>query len=191
MRKLIMQQWMTLDGFVADPAGGLDFFSELGTDDNKYSDEDQLTMLRDRIDLILLGRNTYKIFVDFWPTDASRHEIITEQLNSTPKVIFSDTLTKATWGTWPDAEVASGNASEHVRRLKSLPGKDMILWGSISLCQLLMKDDLIDEYHIQVVPSLLGAGLKLFRDDGIPRKLKLQSSKQYPTGMVFLKYERA
>jgi dihydrofolate reductase len=187
MRKLIVEEWISLDGYAADRNGTTDFFP--ATDQNRYSDEDQLKFM-DSIDTILLGRKTYELFVDFWPTDKSRQEIIADKLNSIPKVVFSNTLTKAPWGSWPDAAVIAGDAVEAVRKLRQQKGKDIVLWGSISLAQALMKADLIDEYHIQIIPARLGAGRLLFPKEDENKELTLTGSKLYDaTGVMFLKYK--
>jgi dihydrofolate reductase len=187
MRKLIVEEWISLDGYAADRNGTTDFFP--ATEENRYSDEDQLKFL-DNIDTILLGRKTYELFVDFWPTAKSSQEIIADTLNRIPKVVLSNTLTKAPWGSWPDAAVIGGDAVEAVRKLKQQKGKDIVLWGSISVTQELMKADLIDEYHLQLIPVRLGAGRLLFPKEDLNKELTLIGSKVYDaTGVMFLKYE--
>jgi dihydrofolate reductase len=185
-----MQQWMSLDGYIAGPKGELDFFTNYTNNDDKYSDRDQLKMLEEKIDLIILGRNTYKLFVEFWPSEMSKSEVISERLNGTKKIIFSNSLKQAPWGGWPAAEVAPGDAVDNVRKLKSSPGKDIILWGSISLSQSLMHANLVDEYHIQLCPVILGAGRPLFLQGSEFRNLTLTSSKKYESGVVHLQYVR-
>jgi dihydrofolate reductase len=186
MRKLIVEEWISLDGYAADRNGTTDFFPS--TKENRYSDEDQLKFL-ESIDTILLGRKTYELFVDFWPTDKSREEIIAGKLNSIPKVVFSNTLKKAPWGSWPDATVMSGDAIEAVRKLTQENGKDIVLWGSISLTQALMKADLIDEYHLQIIPVRLGEGRVLFPQEEKSQALTLTGNKLYEaTGVMYLKY---
>src|SRR6187549_772019 len=137
MRKLILEEWMSLDGYVADKNGGLDFFTHLTPQQNKYSDLDQLTFL-DSIDTILLGRKTYELFVDFWPTASTDTEVIADKLNEIPKIVFSNTLQKAPWGKWLDAKILSGNLIEEIQKLKNREGKDIVLWGSITLSQSLI-----------------------------------------------------
>ncbi len=186
MRKLIMEQWLSLDGFAADKNGQLDFFPS--GDQNRYSDQDQLQFM-EGIDTILLGRNTYQLFAEFWPTATTDKEIIADTLNSTKKIIFSNTLQHAPWGKWPDADIMKGDAAAAVKKLKQQAGKDMVLWGSISLSQSLMKENLIDEYHIQLCPTITGGGRQLFPDLDAYKNLRLINFRKYDTGALFLHYE--
>jgi dihydrofolate reductase len=140
------------------------------------------------IDTILLGRVTYELFVGFWPTATTEKEVIANTLNEIKKIVFSNTLTKAPWGNWKEAEIIAGDAVAAIRKLKSLPGKDMVMWGSISLAQSLMRENLIDEYHIQLCPAVTGNGRSLFSDQLNFSKLKLLELRQYNTGTVFLNY---
>lgn len=188
MRKLILEEWVSLDGHVADKEGKLDFFTQLSAEENKYSDLDQLRFL-ETIDTILLGRKTYEEFVQFWPHVTSNEEVIADKLNSTKRLVFSNTLTTAPWGRWPAAEVVGGDAVAAVGKLKSMPGKDMVLWGSISLAQQLMKENLVDEYHIQLCPVLTGGGRPLFTHDLTTANLHLAEVRRYDTGTVFLSYK--
>lgn len=188
MRKLILEEWMSLDGYVADRNGQLDFFTQLTPEQNTYSDNDQLKFMQ-TIDTILLGRVTYELFAGFWPTATTDQEAIADKLNETDKIVFSNTITTAPWGKWPDASVQSGDAITEIRKLKSLPGNDMVLWGSISLAQSLMKENLIDEYHIQLCPVITGGGRSLFTQKLNPTELTLLECRKYDTGTVFLKYE--
>lgn len=190
MRKLILEEWMSLDGHISDKNGQLDFFTNLAAEENKYSDADQLKFL-ETIDIILLGRKTYELFVDFWPNASTDQEVIADKLNATRKIVFSNTIEKAPWGKWPEAEVMKADAVEAIRKLKSLPGKNMVLWGSISLAQSLMKENLIDEYHIQLCPVLTGSGRKLFPDQSTLNQLTLLEVREYNTGTVFLSYGKA
>ena len=79
MRKLILEEWISLDGYVADKDGQLDFFTNLVAEQNKYSDADQLKFL-ETIGTILLGRKTYDLFVEFWPTATTDKEVIADKL---------------------------------------------------------------------------------------------------------------
>ncbi|MEP6597614.1 MAG: dihydrofolate reductase family protein [Ginsengibacter sp.] len=188
MRKVILEEWVSLDGYVADKNGQLDFFTNLTPDQNKYSDYDQLKFL-ETIDTILLGRKTYELFVDFWPTATTDKEVIADKLNDTKKIVFSNTITKAPWGQWPEAEIIADEAVSAIKKLKLLPGKDMVMWGSISVAQSLMRENLIDEYHIQLCPVLTGGGRNLFPQQIKFRQLSLLEVRQYNTGTVFLNYK--
>src|SRR5687767_9707925 len=106
MRRLILEEWLSLDGFAADRNDGLDFFPPTETD--QFSDRDQLHFL-DSVDTILLGRRTYELFAGFWPTASAEREIIADRLNELPKLVFSNTLTEAPWGTWPPAQIVRGD----------------------------------------------------------------------------------
>src|SRR2546423_6932967 len=135
MRKLILQEWLSIDGFTADRNGQLNFVTS--PEFNKDSDQDILQFM-DGVDTILLGAVTYKLFVDFWPTATTGTEIIADKLNSTPKIVFSKSLSIAPWGKWPAATIVKTEAANEIRKLKAQPGKNMVLWGSISLAQSLM-----------------------------------------------------
>jgi dihydrofolate reductase len=187
MRKIILQEWISLDGYVADKNGQLDFFTSFDSTANKYFDLDQLKFM-DEIDTILLGRKTYELFVDFWPQATTETEVIADKLNSTHKLIFSNTLQQAPWGKWPAAEVISGEATDRIRKLKNREGKNMVIWGSISLAQALMKERLIDEYHLNLCPTITGGGRPLFQQDHHYMNMQLADFRKYETGVMFLRY---
>ena len=171
-----------MDGYAADANNSTAFLASVTL--NKYSDIDLLDFM-DSIDTILLGANTYKLFVDFWPGATTAEEIIADRLNSTPKIIFSTTLTRAPWGRWPDATIIKTDAVQALKKLKAQDGKNMVLWGSISLAQSFMKENLIDEYHFRICPLVLGSGRPLFETTG-PLNFELFGSKQYESGLMLL-----
>jgi len=175
-----------MDGYAADANNKTTFLES--TTLNKYSDLDVLHFM-DGIDTILLGANTYKLFVDFWPGASNDQEVIADKLNSTPKIIFSGTMDKAPWGKWPAATVIKTDAVQTLKELKTRNGKDMVLWGSISLAQAFMKENLVDEYHFRVCPLVLGNGRHMFETTG-PLDFELVGSKQYESGLMLLQYRR-
>jgi dihydrofolate reductase len=187
MRKLIVEEWMSLDGHVTDKDGGLEFFTNLTPEQNKYSDADQLTFL-ETVDTILLGRKTYELFVAFWPEAKTDQEVIADKLNETNKIVFSNTIQIAPWGKWKEARIIPGEATTAIRKLKLQPGKDIVLWGSISLAQSLMRENLVDELHIQLCPVVTGGGRSLFPDQLSLGRLRLSEVRQYNTGTIFLNY---
>ena len=186
MRKLILEEWISLDGYVADKNGGLGFFANKVRE--SYSDTARLNFL-ESIDCILFGRNTYTQFVNIWPQRSTDGEPLAQKMNSAKKIVFSNTLAEAPWGNWPAAEVASGNAVPVIKRLKALPGKDMMLWGSISLAQTLMSENLIDEYHLHLCPTLTAGGRKLFNGNADATNLRLLATRRFNTDTVLLSYQ--
>lgn len=185
MRKIIYQVWISLDGYAADANHSTKFF-----EDPKYgecSDQDLLDYM-DNIDTILLGKHTYEMFVQFWPTASPETEIIADRLNSTPKIVFSKTLKEAPWGKWEPAKIIRTDTIAAIKKLKEQDKKNMVLWGSISLAQSLIKENLIDEFHIRVVPVSLGKGVPLFENMN-EMKLELMDTKRYPSGIVLLQYK--
>ena len=186
MRKLILEEWVSLDGYAVDSDGTLDFFPPSETD--RYSDRDQLAFL-DTVDTILLGRKTYELFVDYWPTATTDEEVIAERLNELPKLVFSNSLSEAPWGTWPPARVVSGDAVAEIGRMKAREGKHMVLWGSLSLAHDLIAADLVDEYHLQLCPTLVGGGRPVFPSLKGYENLERVNVRTYDTGVVFLHYQ--
>jgi dihydrofolate reductase len=186
MRKVILQEWLTVDGFATDRNGELDFVTS--PQFNKESDKD-LLLFMDTVDTILLGAVTYKLFVDFWPAATTETEIIADRLNGTKKIVFSNSLKQAPWGKWPDATIVRTDASKEINKLKTQPGKNMVLWGSISLAQSLIKENLIDEYHLRICPVVVGSGRSLFPNNMDSLNLTLVEFKKYTSGLIFLHYE--
>ena len=189
MRKVVVQQFVTLDGFAAGPNGELDFVTESGADADPTSSpfvEKQLAFI-ESLDMILLGAVTYRGFADYWPEQTTETQAIADALNATPKVVFSSTLESAPWGNWEPARLVSGSATEEVRRLKAEPGGDMIVWGSLTLSDSLMRDGLVDEYRLQILPVVLGRGKRFFEEGLPPQNLKLVESDTYDD-MVAVRY---
>jgi dihydrofolate reductase len=186
MRRLILEEWLSLDGYAVDGEGTLDFFPPSESD--QFSDRDQLEFL-ESVDTILLGRRTYELFVEFWPTATTDEEVIADRLNSLPKLVFSNTLSEAPWGEWPPARVVHGDAVAEIKRLKEQDGKHMVLWGSLSLAQKLIAADLIDEYHFQLCPTAVGGGRPVFPTLQSYATFERVNVRLYDTGVAFLHYE--
>lgn len=174
MGRVIVQEYVTLDGVVAGPAGELDFIAESTNVDSVDSEaaRNQLDFVSG-IDTILLGADTYRMFIGYWPEQTTETELIADALNSTPKVVFSSTLESAPWGRWDDARIVRGDASEEVRRLRQEEAGDMVVWGSLSVVRSLMDDGLVDEFHLWTCPIVLGSGKRLFPEgiDKMPLEL--------------------
>lgn len=189
MRKVIVQEFTTIDGFAAGPNGEIDFIAEFTAADPTAGEhvEDQLRFL-ETIDTILLGAVTYQMFAEYWPSQTTDTELIADALNATPKVVFSSHIEKAPWGTWEQARVVSGNAVEEVRRLRQGRGKDMVVWGSLSLAESLMTAGLVDEYRLWVCAVLLGQGRRLLTNSGT-QSMRWLETKAYGDDVVSLRFE--
>lgn len=185
MRKLILEEWLSMDGYVAGKNGELDYFPS--TASNNYADHHQLEFM-EGIDAILMGRITYNLFVDFWPAATTDTEIIADKLNSIPKIVFSNTLKNAPWGKWPEVQIIPGDAAVEIKKLKEQEGKNMVIWGSISLAQTCITAGLVDEYRLHICPTAIGGGRLLFPNFDQYKKFRLVESRNYETGVMYLKY---
>ncbi|MDX6252997.1 MAG: hypothetical protein QOF10_6357 [Kribbellaceae bacterium] len=181
MRRLIFQEYVTLDGYAAGPDDELDFFDTVAD----QADDDNLDFL-ERVDTMVLGARTYRLFVDYWPT--ATDDVIAPRLNQLRKVVASTTLDAAPWGDWEPGEVIT-DAVEAVAELKREDGKEIVLWGSIALFQTLLAVGLVDEIQLRVCPLLLGAGRPVFPSGAAPIGLELIEAKPWATGGVLLRYE--
>lgn len=188
MRKIIVEEWLSLDGYAADANGSLDFFTPFVR--NSYHNEHRQAMLQS-VDTILLGGNTYRQFAALWPARPVENDPLAALINSAQKIVFSHTLTTAPWGTWPEAIIKNGNPADVLNELRLLPGKNMVIWGSISLAQTLMKHNLVDEYYLHVCAVLTGGGRRFFTGGLPPSSLKLVDAGQSSgSSIVDLHYKR-
>jgi dihydrofolate reductase len=180
MRKLLVSNVMSFDGFFAGPNGELDWHVV----DNEffaYAAE----MLRS-IDTIILGRLTYEVMFAHWPS-APKDEIA-EKMNGSAKVVFSRTLDKADWN---NTTLLKGDLVDEVSKLKRLPGKDMVVLGSASIASPLLEAGLVDDYRVIINPVLLGRGKPLFTGIETQISLKLLGTKLFGSGVVLLRYRKA
>lgn len=184
-RKLIVEEWISLDGYVSDANGGLDFFAK---DVRSSYVTARRTELLHSIDTILFGRRTWEQFFALWPDRPVDNDLLAEKMNRLNKVVFSSTLVKAPWGKWAEAQVQRGDICEAVRQLKAQTGGNLVVWGSIQLVQTLVKEQLVDEYHLHICPLLTGGGRRLF-SDGLPTEsLQLLKSDLAWNGTISLTY---
>jgi dihydrofolate reductase len=184
MRKVIVYNLVSLDGFFARSNGELDWHH---TDD----EFDSFTAEQfDELDTILLGRVTYELFLSFWPTpQAIREDPVTaEKMNSMEKIVFSTTLGKVEWGTFYNARLVKDHAAEEIRRLKQQDGKQMVIFGSGTLISSLVPSGVIDEYRLLVHPLVFGEGQPLFKNIGSQLDLKLLDTRAFKSGNVLLTY---
>ena len=187
MRKVIVSEFVSLDGVVEDP-GGSEKSKHGGWTWGYWNDEIGKFKLDEifATGALLLGRVTYEGFAAAWPS-MKDEQGFADQMNSLPKHVVSRTLEKLDWN---NSRQVKGNIAEEVSRLKQQPGGDILIFGSGELVRELMQHDLIDEYRLLVYPVVLGSGKRLFGDE-IDKKLKLVGTKPFSSGVVLLRYQRA
>ena len=187
MRKVILQEFVSLDGLASGPDDRVDFVPRAMQGDQSFA-RAQLELI-DSIDTIVLGRVTYQMFSQYWPHVTQPDErAFADKVNATPKIVFSTTLDRAPWGTWDEAAVVKNSAAGEVAKLRQQAGKDLLIWGSLSVAQALINEVLIDEYQLVVCPVVLGGGRQLFRHKVDQFELELLETKPFDRGAVLLKY---
>lgn len=191
MRKLIVSEFLSLDGVMQAP-GGADEDTEGGFKHGgwtlPYWHDDigaSFGALMQDVDAILLGRKTYVIhgtaFEPMPPGDP-----FGDMMNAPAKYVVSKTLEKPVWR---NTTIIRDNVVQEIRKLKAAPGKTIVTDGSHELVHTLFEHDLVDELHLLLYPLILGGGKRLL-PEGTRTKFKLKSAKPYPSGVVGLHYER-
>src|SRR5713226_3946064 len=186
MRKVIVSEYVTLDGVMEDPGGGEK--SEHGGWSFQFWNEEAAKYKFDELfasDALLLGRATYQGFAKAWPS-MTDEQGFADRMNSLPKHVVSTTLKDLEWN---NSRLITGNVAEEVAKLKQQPGLDILVAGSCELVQTLMQHDLIDEYRLMVHPVVLGGGKRLFRDGSATKVLRLVETKPFSSGIVILTYQ--
>ena len=188
MGRLVVQQFVSADGFAANDDGEFTLFDTVEGDTGEF-DRSNLEWLRS-VGAIALGATTYRMFAAYWPTPASHNELVAGPINTLPKHVFSTTLRSAPWGDYPAATVESGNALEAMKRLKRDTANDVILWGSLTLSAAFFEAGLVDTVRLVVVPVAIGSGRGVF-PAGSLSPLRLVRANEFASGLVELEYEVA
>jgi dihydrofolate reductase len=181
MRKLIMWNLMTLDGYVEGPD------RDIGWHEDVWGDELQQVSIEqgNEAGALLFGRITYELMASYWPSAKGE---IADSMNGLPKIVASRTLEKADWH---NTRLVRDNVPEEIARLKAESGKDVFTFGSADLSASLIPHGLIDELRICVVPLVLGGGTPLFKASPERLKLRLVSTRPLTSGAVVLHYRPA
>jgi len=188
MRKVIVSEYVTLDGVMEDPGGGEG--TKHGGWSFQFWSEEAAKFKFDELfasDALLLGRVTYQGFAKAWPS-ITDEQGFADRMNSLPKFVVSTTLEKLEWN---NSKLIKGNIAEEVSKLKQQPGQDILIAGSVELVHTLMQHDLIDEYRIMVHPVVVGSGKRLFKDETDMKVLRLVDTKTFSSGIVVLSYQPA
>jgi dihydrofolate reductase len=181
LRKLIVSEWMTLDG-VFDADSMKEWFEPYESQDRQeYIKENVLTS-----DAFLVGRVTYEMLAAYWPNHKNNEMGVADRLNSAPKYVVSSTLKKAEWN---NSTIINEDVVEEITKLKQQPGQDILVFGSATLVESLMAANLIDEYRFLVHPIIMGSGKRFFRDEMVATKLKLVKTKTLAHGVTLDCYQ--
>jgi dihydrofolate reductase len=195
MRKIILQEWMSLDGVVQAPSypdedtsGG---FPHGGWHSQYFDEMSQNWVAEDlaRAGGFLFGRRTYQAFEAHWPNAGDAEQALAKPLNTKPKYVASTTLD--TLG-WHNSTLLLGDVTDAVRELKLANDEgNLHLIGSPALARTLLEHDLVDELHLMIDPVLLGGGKGLFPADGALRTWRLVEGRPTTTGAILATYQRA
>jgi dihydrofolate reductase len=195
MRRLVVSEFMTLDGVMQGP-GGPEEDTEGGFRHGGWQAayfDDEIGKAVDegmsRTGGFLLGRKTYEIFASYWPNAKEEEDQgFAPVMNEMPKYVASTTLRAPL--EWQNSTLLEGDLEQAVRRLKEEDGKDLRVLGSGRLAGWLGSRGLVDEYHLMIHPIVLGSGKRLFEDGGPRMPLRLVDSTTTPNGNLILTYQR-
>ncbi len=185
-RKLKLQVQISIDGYIAGPNGEMDFMTWTWGDDIK----NYVTELTSSMDTIILGRKLAQGFIPHWlavgEDPKSPEYEFARKMTDPRKIIFTKTLDSVTWKT---TELAKGDLVEEINKLKYEAGKDIIVYGGAEFVSNLIKEGLIDEFHLFINPVAVGNGLPIFKALSDKQNFKLLHSKAFDCGINVLAYE--
>ena len=185
MRKLIVFNMVSLDGFFVDGKGDMSWAHKQDAEWNAF-----VSGNASGSGVLVFGRITYQLMASYWPSPMALQNspAVAKGMNEMPKIVFSRTLDSASWS---NTKLFKGDLATEVRNLKKESGPDMVILGSGTIVSQLAQENLIDEYQLAVSPIVLGKGRTLF--EGVKEKLnlKLTSSRMFGNGTVFACYQPA
>jgi dihydrofolate reductase len=192
MRRVVVNEWMTLDGVVQAPgyadedtSGG---FQHGGWHLRYFDDTSRAWVVEGYAAAggFLFGRRTYEQLASYWPHAAEEEKAIADPLNHLPKYVASRTLTEPL--EWEHARVLKGDVADAVTALKQEDGDDLHVVGSTELVRTLIEHDLVDRFRVMIDPVVVGGGKRIFGDDGIRRPLRLIQGQVTATGAILATY---
>ena len=189
MGRIVVTEFMSLDGVVEAPGGGEEFkyggwsFEiDRGEEGNAFKLDETMSS-----EALLLGRVTYEGFAAAWPSRTDEFGFA-DKFNSMPKYVVSSTLKDPEWN---NTTVLGGDVVEAVSKLKQEQDGDIVVHGSPRLVQTLVEHDLVDQYNLMVFPVVLGAGKRFFGETTDKKALRLVDSKVVGDGVAILVYQPA
>jgi dihydrofolate reductase len=187
MGRIVVTEFVSLDGVIQAPGGGEDFKHagwtfqiDRGEEGDKFKVDETFGT-----EALLLGRVTYEGFASAWPSMTGP---FADKFNSMPKYVVSSTLENPEWN---NSTVLKGDVVEEASKLRQDIDGNIAVHGSAQLAQTLLEHDLVDELRLMVFPVVLGAGKRLFGDTSDKKPLRLTDSKVVGAGVAILIYERA
>lgn len=187
MGKIVITEFVSLDGVIEDPGGAEDyehggwtFAIDRGADGDKFKGDEG-----EAAEALLLGRTTYEGFAAAWP---SMEGEFADKFNGMPKYVVSSTLSEPAWN---NTTVLDGDFVAEVTKLKGSLDGEIVVHGSAQLAQALIEHDLVDELRLMVFPVVLGSGKRLFGTTGAKKPLRLSDSKTVGDGIAVLTYTPA
>jgi dihydrofolate reductase len=189
MRKVIVNEFLTLDGVAQAPGGSDEDTSEgfqHGGWHMRYGAEDGVEQLIGEAGGFLLGRRTYELFADYWPNAPEETRAFAEHMNTKPKHVASTTLTGPL--AWQNSTLLQGSAADAIAELKEEDGGDLLVIGSTVLVGSLIRHGIVDELRLMIDPVLVGGGKRIFPDDGALRALRLVDHEVTATGTIIATY---
>jgi dihydrofolate reductase len=183
MRKLIVSEFVTLDGVMEAP-GGEEGHPHTGWVFDFMSPEQEQYKLDEVLEseALLLGRVTYEGFAAAWP---ARSGPFADKMNSMPKFVVSSTLQELEWD---NSTPIRGDVADEVAKLKQQEGGPIVVAGSCTLVHTLVEHDLVDEYRLMIFPVILGSGKRLFPETPDKTVLKLADTQTFSSGVVVHTY---
>jgi dihydrofolate reductase len=187
--RIVVTEFVSLDGVMEAPGGGGDFKHAGWTFEIERGDEGDKFKLDETLssEALLLGRKTYEGFAAAWPSRTDEVGFA-DKFNSMPKYVVSSTLENPEWN---NTTVLKGDPVEEVSKLRQRPGGDIVVHGSAQLVQTLLEHDLVDELRLMIYPVVLGTGKRLFDETSDKKRLRLTDSKTVGDGITICIYEPA
>lgn len=190
MRKIIVLEFITLDGVMQAPGGseedkaeGFEYGGWTAPYFDDFAGKVMDGQMKGEYDL-LLGRKTFEIFAGYWPQHADQWK----QVNKITKYVASKTLKNPAW---ENTVVINGDVVEEIKKLKKQNGPPLQVYGSGNLIQTLLKHDLVDELWLKIFPITLGSGKRLFAEGTMPAAFTLVESQVSPSGVIIASYRRS
>ena len=186
MGKVIVEQIVSADGYAEDADGGIGFFANAGW--INAADTEQLRMLSG-VAAIVLGANTYRMFAGYWPSADPATEPVAVPIRELPKFVVSSTLESAPWGANDSAEILKGDGVAAVRELRQRFTGNLIIWGSLTLSDALMRAGEVDVLRLRMLPILTGSGRSFAPPDLGLRQMSLASVQSFEGGLIVIEYD--